>query len=71
MTKHFRVFLMDHLYYFVHEEKTHHKFASDVNELILEFFHLLRVHSQSIPQVHLFGVDVRHSTVIVARYKAH
>ena len=60
----------DHLYYIVQVERTHHKFASGVHELFLEFFHLL-LHSQSNPQVLLFGVDVRHNTVLLAKYQAH
>ena len=50
--------MSDHLYYLVQAEKTHHKFASDVHELILEFFHRLLC-SQSNSYVQLFGVDVK------------
>ena len=60
----------DHLYYFVQEKRSHHKFAFDVHELFLEFFYLL-LRSQSFSWVHLFGVDVRPTTVWLAKYEAH
>ena len=62
--------MSDHLYYIVQVEKTHHKFASGVHELFLEFFHLL-LRSPSNSEVHLFVWDVRHNTVLLAKYESH
>jgi hypothetical protein len=51
-------------------EKTHHKFASGVIELFLEFFHLL-FRTQNIPYFLGFKVGVSHNKFLLAKYEAH
>ena len=52
-------------------KKTHHIFVSGVIELFLEFLHLF-LHTRSIQQfLELFGAEVRHKTVLLAKYEAH